>query len=58
MSYSQRLAVARLIHLVVDKDLRHKFCTCRRPLERFVDDRLQQAMDEVEKALASDSSES
>jgi hypothetical protein len=54
MSYSQRLAVARLLYLVAEKNLRQQFCPCRRPVESFVDERIQKAMDDLEREMASE----
>lgn len=53
MSFESRKAIARLLYLVAEKDLRQGYCGCRRPLERFIDERIQAAMDDVERALAS-----
>jgi hypothetical protein len=54
VNYEQRLAVARLLYLVAEKNLRQRFCTCRRPLESFVDERIQKAMDDLERVMASE----
>jgi hypothetical protein len=54
LSYETRKAIARLLYLVAEKDLRQGYCPCRRPLERFIDERIQTAMDDVERLLASD----
>lgn len=54
MNYEQRLAVAKLLFMLAEKDLRQGYCPCRRPLERFIDERIQAAMDDVERLLASD----
>jgi hypothetical protein len=54
VSFEQRKAIARLLYLVAEKDLRQGYCPCRRPLERFIDERIQAAMDEVERLLATD----
>lgn len=54
MTYEQRKAIARLLYLVAEKDLRQGYCGCRRPLEKFIDDRIQKAMDEVERVMAED----
>jgi hypothetical protein len=59
LSYETRKAIARLLYLVAEKDLRQGYCPrpleCRRPLERFIDERIQAAMDEVERLLADSS---
>jgi hypothetical protein len=54
LSYETRKAIARLLYLVAEKDLRQGYCPCRRPLERFIDERIQAAMDDIEKLLATD----
>lgn len=54
MSYEQRKAIARLLYLIAEKDLRQGYCPCRRPLERFIDERIQAAMDEVERVMTED----
>ena len=54
MSYAQRVAVAKLLYLIAEKNLRQGYCACHRPLEKFIDARIQKAMDEVEAALAED----
>jgi hypothetical protein len=54
VTYAQRVAVARLLYLIAEKNLRLGCCRCRAPVERFVDERIQKAMDDVERALAED----
>lgn len=54
MSYTARIAVAKLIYMLAEKQLRQGFCACHRPLEKFIDKRIQKAMDDVEAALAED----
>jgi hypothetical protein len=52
--YAQRLAVARMLFLIAEKNLRQKYCPCRRPIESFVDESIQRAMDEIERLMAED----
>jgi hypothetical protein len=54
VSFEARKAIAKLLYLVAEKDLRQNFCPCRRPMERFVDQRIRAAMDEVERVMAED----
>lgn len=54
MNYPARLAVAKLLYLIAEKNLRQGYCACHRPLEKFIDERIQKAMDDVEAALAED----
>lgn len=54
VNYDVRLKVARLLFLLHDKRLRQQYCACRRPVEDFIDSTIIAAMDEVERALASE----
>jgi hypothetical protein len=54
MNYEARLKVARLLFMLSEKRLRQQYCPCRRPVEPFVDEAIQAAMDEVERVMAED----
>jgi hypothetical protein len=57
MRRSTRLAISRLAFLISECDLYPRFCSCRRPIERLVTEDIRKALDEVEKALATEPAE-
>jgi hypothetical protein len=51
-----RVAVAHLVYVLTERGMRHRDaqCSCRRPVPVLVDDAVQSAIDDVEKALQED----